>query len=141
MTDHQTDRHAPHTPHEVDSEIDKGAIVRTGIQLIVVTAVSAALMWPLLKGLGSFEAKKDAPKAAMQAQRDALAQQAFPAPALQPSPQADMRMLRHAQDAILDSYGWVDPAHTVARVPIARAIEMLAAQAHAAADAPSQEGR
>ena len=127
MTDHSHDpQHDP--KHEVDADIDKGAIVRTGIQLVVVTVVSAAVMWPLLKGLDALEAGKDAPKTAMQAQRDALDRRPFPEPALQPSPAADMRAMRQAQDAILDSYGWVDPSHTVARVPIERAIEMLAAK-------------
>jgi hypothetical protein len=39
---------------------------------------------------------------------------------------------RHAQYAAqarqLNSYGWVDPAHRVARIPIERAMSLLATQ-------------
>ena len=72
-----TERH-PETGKEspeFDHEIDTRGIVRVGIQLGVVTLVAAALMWPLLKGLGEFDARGDAPKVALQADRDAMARQ------------------------------------------------------------------
>lgn len=116
------------SPEPFDHEIDTRAIVRVGIQLGIVALVAAALMWPLLKGLGKYDARADAPKVALQAERDAMARQGPGGPLLQASPQGDLKSLRAAEKAVLEGYGWVDTTHGVARVPIARAIEMLAAQ-------------
>jgi hypothetical protein len=130
-----TERHDSHdhgSQEPFDHEIDTRAVVRVGIQLIVVTLVSVALMWPLLKGLGKLDARSDAPPVALQAERDALARQGPAGPILQASPQGDLQAMRAAEKLVLEGYGWVDASHTVARVPIARAIELLAASAPAA---------
>jgi hypothetical protein len=128
MSDHHASSHQGNHGGDVDHDIDKPAIVKVGVQLVVVTVISVALMWPLLKVFGKMEAKNDAPKVPMQAQRDAMAARPFPAPVLQPGPQHDMRDMRHAQDSKLASYGWVDGTKTAARVPIARAMQILAAR-------------
>jgi hypothetical protein len=135
MSDHHAPSHHGDHGGDVDHDIDKSAIVKVGVQLVVVTVVSVALMWPLLKAFGHMEAKNDAAKVPMQAQRDAMANRPFPAPVLQPGPQHDMRDMRHAQDAKLASYGWVDAAHTTARVPIARAMQILSTRNAGAAPA------
>lgn len=49
-----------------------------------------------------------------------------PEPRLQSSPITDLKEMRAAEDKILNGYGWVDHAHGVVRVPIDRAIDMLA---------------
>ena len=50
-----------------------------------------------------------------------------PSPRVQPDPAADIAAERAAQRARLDSYQWMDKAHTVARIPIGRAMELVAA--------------
>lgn len=49
-----------------------------------------------------------------------------PEPRLQVSPQRDMRVMRAEEDAVLESYGWVDRQAGIVRIPIARAMELLA---------------
>jgi hypothetical protein len=49
-----------------------------------------------------------------------------PEPRLEPYPLAPGQRLRAEEDAILTTYGWVDRKAGVARIPIDRAIEILA---------------
>jgi hypothetical protein len=51
-----------------------------------------------------------------------------PAPRLQTSPTRDMQEMLHAENARLQSYGWIDHAAGMARIPIDRAMELLATQ-------------
>jgi hypothetical protein len=51
---------------------------------------------------------------------------AFPAPALQISPRADMARFRAEEEAELSSYGWVDRGRGVVRIPIDQAMEKVA---------------
>lgn len=51
-----------------------------------------------------------------------------PLPRLQPDPAADIAAERSLQRSRLDGYRWMDQEHTVARIPIARAMALLAAQ-------------
>jgi hypothetical protein len=49
-----------------------------------------------------------------------------PQPRLQPDPATDMAAVRALQRSRLDGYMWIDQAHTVARIPITRAMELMA---------------
>lgn len=51
-----------------------------------------------------------------------------PAPRLQAHPTADLAVLRASEQVRLNSYAWVDREHGIARVPIERAMAMLAQQ-------------
>ena len=51
-----------------------------------------------------------------------------PEPRLQVRPVRDLHELHEAENTILDHYGWVDRNAGVVRVPIARAIDLLAAK-------------
>lgn len=53
-------------------------------------------------------------------------QAAPPAPRLQVRPVQDLKQLRQAEDERLNSYGWVDQKAGVARIPIDRAMDLLA---------------
>jgi hypothetical protein len=48
-----------------------------------------------------------------------------PAPNLQADPLGDLARLRAGEDALLDTYAWIDPAHTRARIPIQRAMTLM----------------
>ena len=52
----------------------------------------------------------------------------FPAPALQTMPLADLEALQAAQRARLEEYGWVDKEKGIVRVPIGRAMQIVAAK-------------
>jgi hypothetical protein len=49
-----------------------------------------------------------------------------PEPRLQPNPSADLAVERSLQRSRLEGYRWLDQAHTVARIPITRAMALLA---------------
>jgi hypothetical protein len=54
------------------------------------------------------------------------AQSAPPAPNLQAEPPADLAAYEARQADILSTYGWVDPAAHVVRIPIERAMDLVA---------------
>jgi len=49
-----------------------------------------------------------------------------PEPRLQPSPTADMEAMRAEEEGILGRYGWVDRPAGIGRIPVDRAIDILA---------------
>jgi len=51
---------------------------------------------------------------------------------LQPSPERDIAALREQKGRLLETYDWVDADHRVARIPIERAMALLAQGARAA---------
>jgi hypothetical protein len=61
----------------------------------------------------------------------------FPAPALQISPQADLKQFENEQQAALNGYHWVDRAKGIARIPIEEAMTIIAARGARAYDAPA----
>jgi hypothetical protein len=63
-----------------------------------------------------------------------------PEPRLQVSPLADLQALRAREAAALHAYAWVDREAGVVRIPIERAIAVLAERGLPARDAPPKEG-
>jgi hypothetical protein len=62
--------------------------------------------------------------------------QSLPQPHLQLHEHMDLERKRKAEDAILTSYGWVDRKAGVVRIPIERAMELVAERAGAKPEAP-----
>jgi len=52
----------------------------------------------------------------------------FQEPVLQIDPVADLKAYQAQEEALLNGYGWVDEGAGVARIPIDRAIELIAKQ-------------
>jgi hypothetical protein len=50
----------------------------------------------------------------------------FPEPRLQVAPQVDLAAMRTREDAELHTYGWLDRANGVVRLPIERAMDLVA---------------
>lgn len=50
----------------------------------------------------------------------------FPFPREQPHPQEDLNALRTREEIELNSYGWVDRTNGIVRIPIERAMDLLA---------------
>jgi hypothetical protein len=59
---------------------------------------------------------------------EANARDAPPPPRLQASPPRDMAELRAVEGTILGSHGWADQEAGIARIPIERAIDLVAAR-------------
>jgi len=52
----------------------------------------------------------------------------YPVPALQPNPQVDLQAYESQAEHDLDSYGWIDRSHGIAKIPIERAMALLVAR-------------
>jgi hypothetical protein len=88
----------------------------------VLTLMGLAVSWAFVK----FE---DRARAGQPAQLSPLADtlpQQPPEPRLQPQPSRDYRQYKAAQDAVLNSYEIIDEKAGVARIPIERAMELIA---------------
>ena len=106
-----------------DTELDMRSIVGFSVGVLVVTLVAAAVMWWMSSLFKRQEEAKDrAPSPLPEARLDSIP----PGPRLQPSPPRDMDELRARDRNVLKTYGWIDQAHGVARIPVDRAIEILA---------------
>lgn len=122
---HATD--APYSPegqqqppgHHESYAVDIRPLALFGVGLAALVVVSLSLMAWLF---GYFSARQaEVTPLPFLAER-----QPPPAPRLQVDPPADLRKLRAAEDAVLHSYGWVDREAGIVRIPIERAVELLA---------------
>jgi hypothetical protein len=115
--------HSHHEPVEVyDREIDLKTILGFTGGLVAVMLVVLAVMWWMSTSFKQEEEAKDrSPSPLAEARLDPIP----PGPRLQPSPPRDMQELRARDREALTTYGWVDPANGVARIPVDRAIEIL----------------
>ena len=112
----------PATPQGFDDELDYKSIVIFAIGLAGVTIVVLALMW----GMGTwFKKAEEAKDPAPSPLAEALADPIPPGPRLQTTPPRDMNELRDQDREVLTTYGWVDQAGGVARIPVDRAMSIL----------------
>jgi hypothetical protein len=112
----------PTVAHE-ETDANTHAITQFGIGLALIVILSQLLLWWLFTGFTQRENKLSPPVTALV---KAQAPTVPPEPRLQGNPQADMRTMREKEDAALNHYGWVDPNRGVVRLPIERAIELVA---------------
>lgn len=124
--------HDPHGPHAYapeteafDREINVRGIVISGVALAVVCLVAALLMWWLLKGFERYDEKRDVRLSPVEL---AHPQPPPPAPLLQRDPVADMTEMREREDRELDHAAWIDRQKGTLRLPVADAIDIVAAR-------------
>jgi len=100
--------------HE-ETDVNPWAVGKFAIALAVVCVLSLALLFGLFRYFLSQEGGKadEAIKLPVQ-------------PRLETTPALDLKAIRDAEDQALNSYGWVDQQKGVVRVPIDRAIDLLA---------------
>lgn len=107
----------------VDREISVKSIAVTGLVLAVIIVASGALMMWMSRGLRSSMKGSDPPPPRL---IEAQTQEPPPEPRLQTSPAEDMARMRAEENEALEGYAWIDEAAGIARVPITRAMEILA---------------
>ena len=125
--------HSPNVGHE-ESTVELKPIIAFGVVLIIVSALSFALVWFMLDFLRLNQARTDAPLSAL-ADPQALP----PAPRLQVSPFRDLIQTRQTEDVVLKTYRWVDKDAGVVGIPVERAIKILAERGLPARDAQQAE--
>ena len=113
----------PAAGEEFDRDIDVRKVVWTGVWLAAVIAVSMVAMWFFAGSLRSALREADPPPSPLP---EAGVRQLPPAPRLQESPEQDLAAMRAEEQRLLTSYGWVNEAGAIARIPVDRAIELIA---------------
>jgi hypothetical protein len=109
-------------------------IVRYAIGLLIFTAVSAGLAYAALYGFREMSRRTDRPKPAMALDDP----RRLPAdPRLQVHPTLDAAELRRLEHDQLTTYGWVDQQKGIVRIPVERAIELVAARGLPVRPAPA----
>ena len=121
MTEHNTHDSVGH--EETDAEI--GPLVRSAIFLTLLTLVTAALTVGFYKYLDAREQREKAPRYPLAA---GVTRPLPPLPRLQTYAFDDVKGLRREEAKLLDHYAWVDKNAGTVRVPVSRAIELLAAR-------------
>jgi hypothetical protein len=108
--------------HE-QSEVDALAISKFAIGLALGVIASAFLMWFLFdefaRGAAEHTARPDLMEAANPRKEP-------PEPRLQAKPGMDLAKFRAAEDELVNSYGWIDPAKGNVRIPISKAMDLVA---------------
>jgi hypothetical protein len=107
----------PHIGHET-TDVNVWAVGKFAIGLVIVCVVSIALLFGLLK---FFQSREETSKA-----NTVEPTKMFPQPQLQKTPIPDLKAIRAEEDKLLNGYAWVDQPKGVVRIPVDRAIEVLA---------------
>ena len=133
---HDHKQENPQVSHEC-ADINVFQITGFGIGLVISCIVVVFAMWALFAFLARRENAKNAPMpVAMSDQR----QYVPPEPRLSGVvlndkgeiathpvyPRVQLQQLHDDEDAILNTYGWVDPNKGTVRIPIAQAIDLVA---------------
>jgi len=113
------DQSLPENRHE-HRDVNVWAVYKFGIALAILCIVATALLF----GLYNYFVAREGGPIARTERNDARTLP--PLPRLQSTPITDLKEMRDAEDKILSGYGWVDQAHGVTRIPIDRAIDLLA---------------
>ena len=108
-------------PQHEESDVNVWAVGRFVAAMVAVIGIALALLFGLFR---FFENATGGPKpAAWERVKDGKQP---PGPLLEERPVEDLRKFHEAEDAKLSSYGWIDRTNGVVRIPIERAMELLA---------------
>ena len=110
----------PKRGHEKRDISIRGILMFGGI-LVITTGVVLLLMAWMFHYFAGLEMKADVPPSPL-----AETRRPPPEPRLQVLPADDLKAMRAAEDAQLNDYGWVNRQTGIVRIPINRAIELLA---------------
>ena len=108
--------------HE-ETDIDVWAVGKFAVALVLVAGVALFLLFGLFRYLLSREGGPPTGRSQVAASEPA---KAFPQPQLQETELQDLKTMRAEEERVLHSYAWVDPEAHVVRIPIDRAIDLLA---------------
>lgn len=120
------DKHAPATPENPGYEASDAharPLARVGIVLAGLMVFSIVAMIALFQLFEYYQPLADRPPHALADERYVSS-----APRLQPDPPIQKQQLREVEDHVLKTYDWVDRERGLARIPIERAIDIVARQ-------------
>ncbi len=98
-------------------DLDAKTILWVGASLFLLAVGSLGLVAWMLSSRGNSELDRIGPPKPERMAAD---------PGVNPNQTRDRRQIEAGQQQQLNSYGWVDETHLAARIPIARAMQLLA---------------
>jgi hypothetical protein len=108
-------------PYE-ERDVALRPIVVGAAALLALTVLAFVIVWLLNTALLGREAARSAPASPLAD----YAPKAPPAPRLQENPRRDLARLRADEDTLLGTYGWIDREVGKVRIPVERAMALLA---------------
>src|SRR4051794_24267865 len=114
------DPHALHDHERSDVSL-RGIFIFTGVLIVSAIVIHFAL-GAVMSVFSRREARLEARRPPIFAEEAGQ----FPPPRLQGNPPSDMALYATQQRELLTHYGWVDPKAKIARIPIDRAMDILA---------------
>jgi len=118
----ENELHNPKVHHEA-SDVDIRAITRYGVIFSLALVASLVLVWFVFNYLKAREDRLGTAPSTL-VRRDARSLP--PEPRLQSSPILDLQQMQAAENQLLDGYAWVDPANGIVRIPVNRALDLVA---------------
>jgi hypothetical protein len=109
------------TPHET-TDVNIRGIFTFAAGLFSAAVVIHFFVWLLFAYFSTREAARVAPEYPLAAGQQTRLP---PEPRLQTNPRQDLADLRAQEDAVLNSYGWVDRNAGVVRIPISEAMKLM----------------
>jgi hypothetical protein len=113
---------APQQPGFEPRDVNVRALSKLAFALIAICTVALLALAGLYRFFQSREAALQPPADTLGANARGIP----PEPRLQNTPIADLKQIRDSEDQILGSYGWLDRDTGVIRIPVSRAMELLA---------------
>jgi hypothetical protein len=111
----------PHVRHE-PGDVNAIFLTKFGIGMAFLVVVFLFGLWGLFQYFVKREAVLSLPPAAGMVSPPGLP----PAPRLQRNPSLDMRQFLASENQAMQQYGWVDQAHGIVRIPVDRAMDIIA---------------
>jgi len=131
MTEETTQIREQAGPRYEARDADVRRLLKLGLSLCVVIVVAMFGMAKLMAYLTSHQPP------GQQVSPLAIGIELPPRPRLQITPALDLAQKRKAEDATLNSYGWIERTSGTVRIPIERAMDLLAERAKANGDRSS----
>jgi hypothetical protein len=117
---HRDPRIDPQPGYEL-SDLRPGYIALFGIALTAVIVAATVVASLLIHFKAAEFSRQETPLPRLAQEREAT-----PGPRLQVGANKDLRQMRAGEDAVLNSYEWVDKTSGSVRIPIERAMEIVA---------------
>ena len=119
----QTEQHGSHGVGHERSDVNVLVLTRFGIGLLLGIIASLFIVWFVFDYFLSREAAR-VPRPTHRL--DVNASRLPPEPRLQVAPSEDLAEMRAAEDRILNTYAWLDRSRGELRIPIERAMQLVA---------------
>jgi hypothetical protein len=121
QSDLRHDHRADLPPGYELSDLKPGTIAFFAIVLAIVVGLAVVITSLFIHFRTLQQARHEAPVPRLAGEREAI-----PEPRLQIAAQNELRQMRAAEEAAVNSYGWVDKDAGIVRIPVKRAMEILA---------------